>query len=224
MVAVRRVVANPEYPLAALIELVRRPEDFEELLALRAITDSVAADALDAISLVSPADRYVGRRTPVVMAPFLDPWPSRFSAGTYGVLYTADSLEVAVREHGYHAGRILASARVTTPTTLPRYGLELTLDDRDHCDIRKGGSDDVKDARIYDPQSYAASQKLGAELRSAGHQGVWYDSVRAPGGSCYGTFRPVAVIDVANEATELELVWNGSAMAEYRTITSHRLT
>lgn len=102
---------------------VRRPEDFEELLAPRAITDPVAADALEAISLVAPADRYAGRRAPVVMAPFLDPWSSRFSPGKYGVLYTADSLEVAAREHGCHAGRILASAHVTTPASLPRYGL-----------------------------------------------------------------------------------------------------
>jgi hypothetical protein len=41
------------------------------------------------------------------------------------------------------------------------------------------------------------------------------DSVRPPGGTCYGSFRPVAVADVSDTATELELEWDGTAIVEY---------
>ena len=223
MVGVHRVVPDPRHPLAALIDLVAQAEDFEELLALRAITDPLAADALDAISLVAPADRYTGRRASLVMAPFLRLGPSRFSPGTYGVLYTADALPVAIRESSYHAGRYLEAAHMTAPTTVPRYALELTLNEREHLDIRRGGAHDVHDMQIYDPLVYAAAQALGAKLRTEGRQGVWYDSVRAPGGTCYGTFRPVAIEDVMDTSRELELAWDGSAITEYREINTHAL-
>ena len=98
VVDVHRVVPDPRNSLAALADLVEQPEDLEELLALRALTDPLAADALTNVSLVSPADRYLGPRASVVMAPFLIIGQSRFSPGTFGVLYTADEFIVAVRE------------------------------------------------------------------------------------------------------------------------------
>jgi len=223
MVGVHRVVADPQYPLAALIDLVAEPEDFEELLALRAITDPVAADALGAISLVAPQDRYTGRRASIVMAPFLRLGPSRFSPGTYGVLYTADALLVAIRESSYHASRYLNATHMTAPTKVPRYALEFAVDERDHMDIRRGGAHDVHDAQIYDPITYTAAQALGARLRAGGRHGVWYDSVRAHGGTCYATFRPSAVDNVSDTALKLELEWDGSAITGYREITTHRL-
>ncbi len=112
---------------------------------------------------------------------------------------------------------------MTAPTTVPRYALELTLNEREHLDIRRGGAHDVHDMQTYDPLVYAAAQVLGAKLRAEGRRGVWYDSVRAPGGTCYGTFRPVAVEDVADTARELELAWDGSAITEYREINTHML-
>src|SRR5271156_1885085 len=125
MVGVHRVVADPQYPLAALIDLVAEPEDFEELLALRAITDPVAAEAPGAISLVAPQHRYTTRR---------------FSPGTYGVLYTADAFLVAIRESSYPASRYLNATHMTAPTKVPRYALEFAVDERDHMDIRRGGA------------------------------------------------------------------------------------
>lgn len=223
MVEVQRVVPDPRHPLAALVDLVERPEDLEELLALRALTDPVAADALQNISLVPPHDRYIGPQMSIVMRPFLTIGQSRFSPGTYGVLYTADALVVALRESSHHAGRYLRAAHMTEPMIVPRYGLELILDELGHVDIRHGGAHDVHDPAIYDPDAYGAAQVLGARLRADGHQGVWYDSVRAPGGTCYATFRPVAVKSVADTVREIELVWNGAAITEYREVKTHRL-
>ena len=224
MVNVRRVVTDPRHPLAALFELVERPEDIEELLALRARVDPLAAAALKNIALVAPADRYSGPRAALVMGPFLNIWPSRFSPGTYGVLYTAQNLDVATREHGFHLG--LAMLATHAPASmLPRSAIDLKLDDSTHRDIRAGGAHDVKNPAIYDPNpnGYGAAQALGASVRAAGGPGLRYDSVRAPGGTCYGTFRPAAVRTVGAATTELELVWDGTAIVECREIRTHHL-
>lgn len=157
------------------------------------------------------------------MAPFLRLGASRFSPGTYGVLYTADALRVAIRESAYHAGRLLAASHVAAPAAVPRYAVELTLGIARHADLRRGATDDVRDEHIYDPDDYRAAQRVGVRLREAGREGVRYDSVRAPGGICNGTFRPAAVENVAPSVRELELVWDGTRIAEYRELTTHRL-
>jgi hypothetical protein len=205
------------------MDLVERPEDLDELLALRALTDPLAADASEKLSLVALSDRYVGPRASVVMMPFLIVGPSRFSPGTYGVLYTADAFVVALRESSYHAGRYLRATNMTDATIVPRYALELSLDESSHADIRRGGADDVNDPAVYDPDAYTASQALGTRLRAEGREGVWYDCVRATKGTCYATFRPVAVKRVANTVREIELLWNGAEIAEYREVQTYRL-
>ena len=223
MVNVHRVVPDPRHPLAALADLAEQPEDLEELLALRALTDPLAADALSNISLVPPEDRYLGPRASVVMAPFLIIGQSRFSPGTFGVLYTADAFIVAVRESSYHAGRYLRAAGIADPVNVPRYHVQLSLNDSDHLDIRRGGSDDIQEAAIYNPISYDAAQAFGAKTRASARQGICYDSVRSLGGTCYATFKPVAVQNVKATTRELELVWDGNAITEYRELKTHTL-
>jgi hypothetical protein len=222
IVRVHRVVPDPRPPLSELAELVEKPEDLEELLALRAMTDPAAADALESLAIVPAADRYLGPRAAIVMAPFFRLAKSRFSPGTYGVLYSADALPAAVSESAHHAARYLGATHAG-PTTVPRYALRLDLDAADHVDVRRGGAHDARDERIYDPGDYGTAQAHGRGLRNEGHAGVWYDSVRAPGGTCYGTFRPAAVQSVSDEVRELELVWDGSRITEYREITTRPL-
>lgn len=223
MVSAHRVVPDPRPVLADIVKLLERPEDLEELFALSALTDPVVAEALSNISTIPLADRYSGPRTAIVMAPFLQPGASRFSPGTFGVFYSADALIVAVRESAYHAARLFLGTHAAAPATIPRYGLTVTLDEQRHADIRRGGPHDVRDEHVYDPSDYSAAQQLGIAMRRAGHDGVWYDSVRSSGGTCWGTFRPAAVRSVGDEIIEMELLWNGQAINEYRVIASHSL-
>jgi RES domain-containing protein len=216
LVTLRRVVPDPRPPLAALAELVADPADLDDLLALRALVDPIARDAAGALRLIPLADRYRGSHAAVVMGPFLTPGPSRFSPGTFGVLYAADSLDVGVRESAYHAGRYL-SASSAPAGRIQRVAVTLDLDDRTVADVRavSGG-----DAAIYDPVNYSAAQHLGIDLRNHGSEAVCYDSVRAPGGTCYGVFRPAAVASVADVSDELALVWDGTRIERYELIRS----
>ena len=218
MVALRRVVADPRPPLAALAELVDDPADLDVLLELRAPADAVARDALGALRMIPVADRYGGPHAAVVMGPFLQPGPSRFSPGTFGVLYAADSTDVAVRESAYHAARYLAASNAPAGR-IPRVALTLQVDDTNVTDVRAGSGGDVA---IYDPDpaNYGGAQRLGLELRKRGVDGVWYDSVRAPGGTCYGIFRPAAVARVDDVSQEVALVWDGVRIESYELVRS----
>jgi len=214
MVTVHRVTPDPRPPLAALAELVEDPADLDELLELRATIDPAARDALGALRLVPLADRYVGPHAAVVMTPFLRLGPSRFSPGNYGVLYVADALDVALRESAHHAARLLSATKAAA-TRIPRVGLTLELDDRNVKDLRRASGGDVA---IYDPDDYAVSQRAGREVRASGATGVWYDSVRASTGTCYGVFRPVAITSVFDRSEEIVLIWDGIRITRYEVI------
>ena len=66
---------------------------------------------------------------------------------------------------------------------------------------------------IYDPASYAASQKLGRLLRGAGSNGIAFDSVRRNGGQCVALFRPRLVQNV-RQGVHLRYAWDGNAISE----------
>jgi hypothetical protein len=206
--------------LSALAELVEDPADLEELIALRNLTDPLAREAARAISLVPVADRYAGAHAAVVMAPFLWLSPSRFSPGTFGVLYTGASMETAIRESAYHAA-VKFGASGAPPSTVPRVALVMELDEAGHADQRR--SRPGVDAAIYDPADYRSAQRLGRELRATGKDGILYDSVRHAGGVCYGVFRPRSVSTVRDEALNLELGWDGTAIRSYDIITRYQL-
>jgi RES domain-containing protein len=220
LVTVRRVVSDPRPGLSALAELVDDPADLDELIALRNMTDPVAREAARAIALVPAADRYAGAHAGVVMASFLWLAPSRFSPGTFGVLYAALSLETAVRESAYHAASKLRASGAPADR-IPRVAMVMVLEDAGHADQRR--SRPGVDAAIYDSTDYRPAQRLGHALRAAGNAGVVYDSVRHPGGTCYGVFRPASVSTVRDEALDLELEWDGAAIGTYTVVTRHYL-
>ena len=56
--------------------------------------------------------------------------------------------------------------------------------------------DDQGFASCLDPNSYAASQSLGAQLLTAGSAGIVYPSVRHRSGTCIVCFRPPLVLNV----------------------------
>ena len=66
---------------------------------------------------------------------------------------------------------------------------------------------------VYDPSSYAASQKLGRTLREAGSNGIAFDSVRRNGGECVAVFRPRLVQNV-RQGVHLRYAWDGNSIAE----------
>ncbi len=222
---VHRAVADPMPGLAALLELISDPLDFDELLSIRAITDPVARETQAILKLIPAADWYRGPRTGSVMAPFMHQVESRFSPGTFGVLYAAETLEIAVRESAYHAEVIAAKAKMS-PRSIPRVAFRMRLRTSRMADIRPGAHDDPMDPAVYDPdpEHYATAQRLGKRLRDSGRWSVRYTSVRHPPGSCYGIFVPRAVEFVEDKGRGLNLIWDGSRITATELISTMYLS
>jgi hypothetical protein len=62
---------------------------------------------------------------------------------------------------------------------------------------------------VYDPDTYAASQRLAAVLRARRSWGVAYDSVRDPAGQCTAAFRP-PVLSHCRQTRHLAYRWDGA--------------
>ena len=200
--AAARIVSGRLRP-QAVFEGVARPEDMEAVLEIL----SAGRVRISAAELPAPA-----AGVSYVLAPFLTPRASRFSDGTFGVLYAASSAAVARAEAGFHLARFMA-ATAEPPQPLLLHLLRLA--------IRGGSFADVGTvAKRYpelldpDPASYARPQAAGAALRAAGADGVRYPSVRAPKGTCAGVFRPRCV-QRCQLVARLTVEWTGDALGEW---------
>src|SRR5690606_1062147 len=124
-----------------------------------------------------------------LMAPFTHisrDRPSRFTDGSYGVLYAGKRFETALLETVHHHARFMARTREAPGWSSQFREILLDIDARLH-DLR-GGSADFAEA--LSPDSHGAAQRLGAALRAEGADGVVYPSQRHRGGECAGLFYP----------------------------------
>lgn len=207
-----RIVAS-RYPPIDLYERVS-PDlaVWEALIAAEMLTNPRLRDELGEIRLVPPEERVSGPGATYVMAAFthLNPRGSRFSNGSYGVYYAAGDLATAVAETAYHFGRFAADSGDG-----PRYEDMRVLVgwiDADFHDLE--GLSPEQRASLLDPDSYAAGQAFGAELRAAGSNGIHYPSVRRRGGRCVAAFRPKAV-GIPAQTKHLQYHWDGTAVRRY---------
>lgn len=184
----------------ALTSLADSPEEHDALLMLRSLTTPALMHAR-------------GARTDIER-PFLYPAPSRFSNGTFGVLYAATTIATAVRETAFHLAQVYTDGNAPAMQTRRK---EIRMRVKAHCrDIRRA-SDRKTPAGVYDPDSYAISQRFGERVRKQA-SGIYYDSVRnMRGGSCIAAFTP-SVVSEARLTREMTLVWNGKRFIEEHVI------
>jgi hypothetical protein len=205
-----RIVSRPTGPIAALTLLVNDARELDALVAIEGLTNPLARDAAGALAIIPPARRYVGPNATLVMTPFILPNASRFSDGSYGVLYAAGTVDTALRESGHHQMLRLTATSAPPGTTVPMFSFSLHIDTT-IADVRRRAGGDVA---VYDPASYAASQPFGKRVRADGHDGLHFDSVRHPGGECVGIFWPDGVKH-ARTGTEWRFYFDGVQISEY---------
>ena len=199
------------YPTVALYDAIADPADLEVVFAIEALTNARIRDELGDLQLVAPEERVSGAGSTPVMAAFthLNPDGSRFSDGSYGVYYAAQSLETAIAEVSHHRAAFLAR------TEEPAIDVDLRLIaapvDADLHDLRELGP---AGAGLFDPRFYAKPQALGRRLREGGSAGVLYPSVRHAGGFCVGIFRPRA-LGRARVGAHIALHWDGQRITHW---------
>ena len=199
------------YPPAALFERIADPADWEALLDVESLTNERIRDEVGDIQRVPVAERVSGPGASWVMGAFTHTgWPSRFSDGSYGVYYTANSRDGAVAESAFHAGRFLVATR-EPPGEIAMRILVAGVDAALH-DLRGAGR---RFLSVHDPDDYAAGQALGRELRAAGSNGAVYRSVRLAAAECVGAFRPRVVKRLPRGDTYLRYHWDGARVDRY---------
>ncbi|MBS0448725.1 MAG: RES family NAD+ phosphorylase [Proteobacteria bacterium] len=199
------------YPTVGLYDAIADPADLDVVYAIEALTNPRVRDELGQLPLVPPDERISGPGATPIMAAFthLNPEGSRFSDGSYGVYYAAQSLETAVAEVSYHRA-VFLSRTAEPPIDVDLRLIAANVDVELHDLAAVPGRGDA----IFDPDSYAASQPLGRRLREAGSWGVHYPSVRDPGGWCIGIFRPRA-LKAARTGAHVALHWDGQRITHW---------
>ncbi len=193
------------YPPIHLFERIAPKEEWDILIDIESLTNDRLRCAAGLISVVPQEDRVFGPGAGYIMAPFvyLNHDGSRFSNGTYGVYYAADSLNCAISETKYHRENFLKQ------TATPPIDLEM----RSLTAILNGELFDISGKQpeyqnVYDPICYTASQKLAKNLKDERSDGIYYSSVRFPQGNCYAIFKP-KLLSKCQQERHLIYRWNG---------------
>ncbi|MCJ2182014.1 RES family NAD+ phosphorylase [Novosphingobium sp. 1949] len=192
------------YPPIDLFEDIADPRDWDALASLESKTNPRLRDEIGQLDKVPPERRVAGPGASLVMAPFVHcstDRPGRFTDGTYGVYSAGNSEEVALREVAHHHARAMRAVD-EEPGWHSQFrmlvgALERELDDVTH------------DAAAHDPDSWAYSQRLGAEHRQAGSDGLLYRSVRCHEGLCAALFWPDAVA-IPIQGDHYQMHWDGT--------------
>ncbi|HEX7326131.1 MAG TPA: RES family NAD+ phosphorylase [Rhodanobacteraceae bacterium] len=201
-----RIVPS-RFPPVGVFDAIADPADLDALYQIEALTNPRLREAWGELANVPKGRRVSGPGTTPLMAAFthVNADGSRFSDGSFGVLYLAHEFGTAVEETVYHRELFLAATREPpAEITMRCYvsGLHGALHD-----IRGGWQAE------HDPASYVASSRLGAKLRAQGSDGIAYDSVRCAGGECAALFYP----DLASpcmQGKHLIYRWDGERIAQ----------
>jgi len=202
-----RVIPS-RFPPVDLFERVAPPEDWDAIIEVELLTNPRRREELGLASFVPEDQRATGPGADAIMAPFRNPNPdgSRFSDGSFGVLYAAHSLETAVAESRYHRELFLrATQEPAMEITMRVYTLGLKAS---MCDIRDL-QEEMKS--VYNPDDWSVGRLLGAKIRAQDMPGIVYFSVRDPKGECVAGFRADAFFDCKQER-HFGYIWNGESI------------
>lgn len=209
-----RIIRNL-YPPIDLFEDISDPADWPLLISAEQKTNPRLMETIGNLELIPEGRRVGGPGASYLMAPFThvsSDRPSRFSDGSFGVLYAGNQFDVALLETAYHHGQFMARTNESAGWTSQFREIVLDVESGLH-DLRIG---DPAYADVLDPDDYTASQALVARLReAAGGEGVVYPSVRSGGGECVGLFYP----DLASNPVQgrhLDYHWDGARVSLYR--------
>jgi hypothetical protein len=182
----------------ALRQLAEREQQaIRRLRALDGAHPGVLPAGSEASALVTGAFAYGG--------------PSRFSDGTHGCYYAAELRETAVaetlhyqqramRDRGAAAGEFVEMVDVTAAIAGPFVDLRAL---------------ERRFPEVYDRDSHAVGQEVGALVYQAGEPGILYVSVRRRRGAravrgCLAVFDPGRITNPRRAAALIRFTWDGA--------------
>jgi hypothetical protein len=206
-------IIGSRYPPIDLFEDIADPADWPLIISAEQKTNPRLITSIGNLDLVPEHRRVAGPGASYLMAPFTHiskDRPSRFSDGSYGVLYVAHEFETALFETMHHHARFMADTNQEAGWTSQFRELVMDVTATLHdCRILRFTDP------VLSPSHYNAAQALSARLRASGSDGIVYPSVRKPGGECVGLFYP----DLASlpiQGRHLDYHWDGVHVDFYR--------
>ncbi len=200
-------LVNSKFPPIDLFDDVASAEEFAALHALQALTNPRLQNEIGNLALLPPERIPFGiRGCSYAVAPFthVNPQGSRFSDGSFGVLYLADTLETAIAEVKHHQQVYWQNVPELHYERFVFRGLKAIFDE--------GGLGDALalpiDHAIYAPDDYSVSRPFGDGVRRS-MDGLRYHSVRKLNAHCWALMTPTNVADII-QTTHLEMIWNGA--------------
>lgn len=204
-------LVNSKYPPIALFEDVANAEEFESLYQLQALTNPRLLNENGKLNTL-PLDEIPFGITgcTYAVAPFthINPMGSRFSDGTYGVLYLAENIETAVDEVKYHQNIYWSNIEGLKDDVMTFRGLKCKFDCPDMLDA----TTQTLQAKIYHPTDYSESQQLGNQIKSKPLLGIRYHSVRNQNYDCWGLFTPKGVKRIVQNS-HYQFLWQSGITA-----------
>ncbi|XWN34470.1 MAG: RES family NAD+ phosphorylase [Devosia sp.] len=209
----RRIIRS-RFPPIDIFEDIADPADWPLLINAEMKTNPRLMESIGNLDLVPPERRVSGPGASLLMAPFTHvstDRPSRFSGGTYGILYAGKTFDTALMETVYHHGRFMAATGEAPGWTSQFREVVLDIDASLH-DVR---GDTPGFETLRDKEDYTAPQEVGRALRQAGSDGIAFLSVRHEGGECVGLFWPDIAGNV-RQGRHLDYHWDGERVDLYR--------
>lgn len=209
------------FPPVSLFDRITDVGDLEAVFVIEAMTNDRLRQEVGDISLVPVGDRIVGPGSTAIMAAFthLNPEGGRFTDSTFNAYYCGLELDTAIAETKYHREVFLAATVLGRPTYVDMRVYLARLDDEMH-DLRVGAPE-----ALYHPKDYSSGQAFGRDLRARGSNGLIFNSVRNPGGTCVAVFRP-RLLSNCRQERHLTYQWDGERISnifEKREYVSPRL-
>lgn len=200
-------LVNSKFPPIDLFNDVADASEFQALYQIQALTNPRLQNEVGRLELIPLAEIPFGiPGCSYATAPFthINPAGSRFSDGSYGVLYLADTFETAIAEVRHHQQQYWSNVARLSYERFVFRGLS--------CRFSEAGSRDATGVPltdpVYDAADYSQSQGLGRAAKREGCQGLRFNSVRSPGSHCWALLTPRHVTSVIQSA-HFEMIWSG---------------
>ncbi|MVV49319.1 RES domain-containing protein [Pseudomonas sp. PB120] len=200
-------LVNSKFPPIALFDDVADEDEFEVLYQIQALTNPRLKNEVGQLELIPRREIPFGiPGCSYATAPFthVNPAGSRFSDGSFGVLYVADSMETALAEVRHHQSLYWSNVPSLNYERFVFRGLVCSFVE---AAMRDAAAIPMTDP-VYDPDDYTHSRQLGKSVKKAKCPGIRYHSVRRPGSHCWALMTPRPVLSVI-QAAHYEMIWNG---------------
>lgn len=204
-------LVNSKFPPIALFDDVADAEDFEALYQIQALTNPRLQNEIGRLELISRDQIPFGIvGCSYATAPFthVNPAGSRFSNGSFGVLYLADRMDTAIAEVCYHQENYWSKVPGLNYERFVFRGLTANFSE---AGLRDATVVPLSDP-IYAPGDYAHSNQLGTEVKASGCTGLRYHSVRSAGNICWALMTPRPVASIIQSA-HYEMIWSGQVIS-----------